>query len=351
MRTFSREEFYKETDKIPAPDRSKERAEASRRSLMRESDQGPGLLDVFMIRLAGLGADQGPSVKPRSLFVFGADSGIQEEGGLVDGLAPSTAGRLLDLAQGRGPISQLAQATETQVIPVNLGCQGLDLSAEGIVHAPVMAQGARNFAQEEALTEASMMTAIRLGMEFAAQAANRGFKMLMAARASSTSPLSALAILSALTGRQPGEILEKGPDLPDEVFRRRIQVLTQALMDRAPQATNAFDVLAKLGSLEIAAMVGLYSGAAVYGIPLILDDGVTLAAALLTVRLLPESRHYFFASQAGDDPASELALRELGLTPFMDRAVSYGGGAAALFLLPNLDLSASLLGDQGGIKP
>lgn len=346
MKQFSREDFYKETSQIPGPDPKKEWEETKRRQALSEKEKPLGLLDSYMIRLAGLSSLEGPGLKPRTLFVFGSDGAVIQEGGLVDSLAPSTAEKLLDLAGGRGPISRLAQATDTQIIPVNLGSLGLDLSEEGIVHAPVMPQGARNFVHEEALTEETMMTAIRLGMEFAAQAASRGFKLLMAAGLSTSSQLSALAVLAALTGREVGEILDKGPQLDDEVFRRRTQVLSQALDQRQAQATNAFDVLVKLGSLDMAAMLGLYAGAAVYGIPVLLDDLLTLVAALVTVRLLPESRAFLFASQATDDPANELVLRELGMTPFLDRAAAYGGGTGALFMLPNLDLSVSLFDDQ-----
>lgn len=342
MKIFSREDFYKESSQIPSPDRQKELGEARRRSLILENLDRPSLLDALMVRLAGLSEEGRPLTRPRTLFIFGADSGISDEGGLFDRESPSTGSRLLDLAGGRGPISRLARATDSQIIPVNLGCRSLDLAEEGVVHAPVMEGGARNFAREDALTEETMMTAIRLGMEFAAQAASRGFRLLMAGRLSEASLLSATAILAALTGRDPQDLLDKGPGLDDEVFRRRIQVLNLALEDRAPQAGNPFDVLVKLGSLDIAALLGFYAGAALYGIPVLLDDLASLTGAFLTARLLPESRPFFFASHNPQSPASDLVLRELSLTPILDPSLAYGGGAGALLALPLLDLTSQL---------
>lgn len=345
MKLFTREDFYTETSKIPAPNRKKEGLAAARRDSAHGGYLPSGLLETLMIRLAGWSPGEGMETEPRAAFVFASDNAITEEGGLVDSLTPRTAEFLRQLAEGDTVVSRLARRTGTQLIPVNLGVAGMEGDLEGVVQAPVIPGGSRNFLLEDALTEEAMMTAVRLGMELAAQAASRGFRLLIGAEAAASSCLPATAMIAALTGRSVDELLAKGPALPDEVFSRRLHVLVQALENREADRYNAFDVLLKLGGLDIAALLGFYAGAAVYGIPLLLDGLTSLAAALTLVRLLPETKSLLLASQTPADPASELVIRELGLTPLLDTFLEYRGGAGALLILPLLDLAGALFED------
>lgn len=342
MKSFTREDFYEQTKAIPAADRRKELRAAARRDSAHSGYLPSDLIEALMIRLAGWSPGEELETEPRAVFVFAADNAIAGEGGLMDSLAPATVDLVQKLREGGAVVGRLARRTGTQLIPVNLGVAGLDKDLEGVVHAPVIPEGSRNFLLEDALTEEAMMTAVRLGMEFSAQAASRGFRLLIGAEAAASSCLSATAVIAALTGRPPDELLPKGPALPDEIFSRRLHVLTEALEKREPDRYNAFEVLRKVGGLDIAALVGFYAGAAVYGVPLLLDGQVTLAAALTVVRLLPETRTLFFASQTPADPGSERVIRELGLTPLLDTALDYPGGAGALFMLPLLDLARAL---------
>lgn len=336
MKQYTREMFQEETLKLTAYD--KEKADKIKEGFGVSFD----LPSSLVTRLSGWSKDDTVRVTPRAVFSFSSDHGIEEEGGLTDGFSLTTADMLRSLSKGTSELNILGQKTDTQVIPINLGTKGIEEALPGVVHAPVMAFGSLNFAHEDALTEASMMTAVRLGIEFSSEAASRGFRLLIAACNSSSVDLAAVSIIAALTGRQAEDLLERGPDIADGLFQRQLEVIAQAFAARAPYEEDAFDILKKFGGPDLAAMVGFYAGAAIYGVPILLDDRASLAAALLIRRLLPETRELFFASHTRTDPASDRVLFELGITPVIEAPIRQEAGIGALFALPVFDLATAL---------
>ncbi len=340
MKTFSRTEFFQATSTIAEPDHQWERETAYRWNSLCDRAATFGLLEKLHIRLAGWSSDGNVKVKPRALFIFAADNGIVEEGVAWEG-QEATSRAVRAMAQGVAAVNTLGRVTDTAVVPVNVGVVELETTLEGVIHAPVMTSGTRNFAREDAMTEEAMMLAIRLGMEFAAQAVSTGFQLLIAGGLGVGNASSATTMLAALTGRSPGDLVGRDAESADETFFRKTHVLVNALAERAPDRYNAFDVLKKTGSLDIAAMVGFFAGAARAGIPVVLDGLAPLVAALTLVKLLPEARSIFIASQFPTEPGGELVLRELGLTPPIDAGLNLEEGSGALFLLPLLDLTCA----------
>ncbi|HPX92713.1 MAG TPA: nicotinate-nucleotide--dimethylbenzimidazole phosphoribosyltransferase [Bacillota bacterium] len=338
MKAYSRADFLLELANRPGLDEERIQ-EVSREWARRQGT--PSLLAANHARLAGWIASIPFDVRQRALFLFASESRIMEEGGLAahQDLPLSEEVRLL--AGGKQAVNGLAELTHTQLVTVNLGTGKPD-RVKGTVHVPVSDGGANNIMADDAMTEETMMTAIRVGMELVSQAFDQDFTLLSADGLSEGSEVTATAMLSVLFDRPPEALMERGENLPDPVFYRRSQILAEAISRRAPNPHNTFDVLKKLGSLEIAAITGFFAGAALYGMPVLLGGTVPLTAALTLVRLIPETRPLFFATLPPADPGGELALRELGLTPLVDDRTPSAGRGSALYVTPLLDLICSL---------
>src|SRR4029450_7208630 len=68
-------------------------------------------------------------------------------------------------------------------------------------------------------------------------------------------------------------------------------------------------------------------------VPVALDGFIAGAAALVAVTLAPPARHALFASHRSSEPGHGLALKHLGLTPYLDLGLRLGEGTgAALFV-------------------
>lgn len=355
MKTFTREEFFNATSSIASPDREHERRAQFRWNSLCKPIGSFGTLETIITRLAGLSPGNELDVSPRAVFVFSADNGVVAEG-VSQTRQEVTAQVVRNIADGLATINILGRQTDCAVIPVNLGVADLELDYEGVVHTPVMAKGTNNFAIEDAMSEEEMMMAVRVGMELALSAASKGYKLLIAGEMGIGNTSTATAILAALTGRSPSDLTGRGAGLSDEGLQRKIQVLTDALAARAPDRYNAFDVLRKVGGLDIAAMVGFYAGAALTGTPVILDGLITVVAALTLVRLVPEVRNVLFASHLPSEKGGEVALREIGLSPCLDLSMRHGEGTGALMFLPMIDYARAVFlesqtFDEGCVEP
>jgi len=77
-------------------------------------------------------------------------------------------------------------------------------------------------------------------------------------------------------------------------------------------------------------------------------DGVISAVAALTAeRLCPGTKEFIIPSHKGKEPASELLMRELGLSPVLDAGLALGEGTGAVMMFSLLDIAMSLY-ETGG---
>src|SRR5262249_52971159 len=120
-----------------------------------------------------------------------------------------------------------------------------------------------------------------------------------------------------------------GTGIDQTVWRRKVQVIERALRVNRPDPRDALDVLAKVGGLEIAGLVGVILAAAVRRLPVVVDGFIAGAAALAAVRLKPEVRGYLLASHRSAEPGHGKILAALGLSPYLDLGLRLGEGTGA----------------------
>jgi len=134
----------------------------------------------------------------------------------------------------------------------------------------------------------------------------------------------------AMTGIAPEEVVGHGTGIGEAVRQRKVVVVADALRRRAFDTGDAVGVLAALGGLELAALVGFELRAAERGIPLVLDGFLAGASALVARAICPEAVRFFVASHASDERASTIVLTELGLTPLLTLGMRLGEGTGAV---------------------
>ncbi len=116
------------------------------------------------------------------------------------------------------------------------------------------------------------------------------------------------------------EMTGRGAGLSSEGLQRKIEVIRRAIERNRPEKEDILDVLSKVGSLDIAGMMGCYIGAAVFRVPALIDGFISAVAALCAARLVPACKPYMVPTHCSAEPAGEMMLNALGL-----KAVIYGG--------------------------
>ena len=96
----------------------------------------------------------------------------------------------------------------------------------------------------------------------------------------------------------------------------------------------------ELGGFDIAAMAGLFLGAAAYRLPAVIDGFISSAAALLAVLMCRDVKDFLLASHVSSEPGGRLVMDQLGLKAPLDCGMHLGEGSGAVALLPLLKMGA-----------
>ena len=268
-----------------------------------------------------------------------ADNGVVAEGVTQsDNTVTSVCAR--EIASGRSNINVLADVYRAEVVAVDIGI-ARDIQCKGLLNRKV-AFGSNNIAAGPAMTVAQAEEAIRTGMDIVRDLSNNGMKLIVTGEMGigNTTPTAALS--SVLLGLPPDVVTGRGAGLSTEGLERKIAVVKRAIKVNAPYTGNAVELLSKLGSYEIAGMIGLYLGGAVYGVTIVIDGVISAVAAAVAAMIAPDSVDYMLAGHVSAEPAGRGLIGKLGLHAVIDGGLKLGEGTGGILLLPLLDGALAL---------
>jgi len=216
---------------------------------------------------------------------------------------------------------------------VDVGVAG-DLSAAP--RAPVVPlrscrvrAGTRNATLEPALTRAEASAAIEVGARMADELAAGGCGLLAVGEIGIGNTTAAAALIAALTGRGPEDVVGAGTGIDEATRARKREVVARTLERHRRQLSDPLGALAAVGGLEIAAIVGFLLESARRRIPVVLDGVVTNAAALVAAAMAPALPPYLLAAHRSPEPGAAIALGALGLDPVLALGMRLGEGTGA----------------------
>ena len=211
--------------------------------------------------------------------------------------------------------------------------------------------GTRNMLYEPAMTEDEMLGALHIGLELATIAQGKRQTLVAVGEMGIGNTTSASAITAVLTGQPAVAVTGKGTGLDTDAHEHKIRVVETVIQKhfgKAPQTSDAqpLEVLRRVGGLEIAAMVGLFLGAARYQIPVITDGFISTAAAALACALEPRTKEYLFAGHCSKEPGHHFLLEYLGLVPILTLDMRLGEGTGAVLAMPIIESALRLYTDM-----
>lgn len=107
---------------------------------------------------------------------------------------------------------------------------------------------------------------------------------------------AASASVAALTGLPVANITVQGTGIDEAAWQRKVAAIERGLHVNQPDRHDPLDVLAKLGGLEIAGLVGVTLVGAARRVPVVVDGFIATAAALLAGELCPAARAFMTAT-------------------------------------------------------
>lgn len=300
---------------------------------------GLGLLEKAVCHLAAACGNPQVRLDRRFLAIFCADNGVVAEG-VTQTDSSVTAVVTENFCNGLSSVCHMARLCNCQVLPVDVGM--LSELQHPAIRTCKTARGTNNIAQGPAMSRAQAIAAIEVGIEIASEQKEAGCDILAGGEMGIGNTTSSSAVAAVLLGVDAACVTGRGAGLSSAGLQRKIAVVEQAIALNQPDAADPVDVLAKVGGFDIAAMCGLYLGAAAYRLPVVLDGMISGVAALCASRLAPDCSGYMLASHISAEPAARMVLDALQLTPLICADMHLGEGSGAIALLPLLDLALAV---------
>ena len=290
-----------------------------------------GRLEEIAVRLAAI-SGRPPRVAAPVIFTLAGDHGVVAEG--VSAYPQSVTAQMVEnFLRGGAAVNVLARQAGARVVVADFGVATPLGMPEGLVVRRIGA-GTANMARGPAMTRAQAVAAIEAGAALAVEAIAGGADLLGTGEMGIGNTTAASAITAALTGAPADAVTGYGTGLDESGRARKVAVVRRALEVNALDPADGLDVLAKVGGFEIAGLVGVILAGAAHRIPVALDGFIAGAAALVADALAPAVRDALFASHRSAEPGHALALRHLGLEPYLALDMRLGEGTgAALFVM------------------
>ena len=297
---------------------------AERQAKLAKPPGSLGLLEDISIQLAGITGKVKNSVEKCRVIVCCADNGIIEEG-VSSAPRSVTMAQAVNMTKRLTGMSSLAKYFGNDVAVADIGIAD-DYNCPEILDYKI-SRGTKNFLKEDAMSREDAERAILIGAELAAKAKADGFDAIGIGEMGIGNTSTSSAILAVLLGVDIQAVTGRGGGLTDSAFLHKKEVLEQALLLRKPDPSDVIDVISKVGGLDIAAMCGVYLGAAANRIPAVIDGFISVVAALCAARLCPNAADFMFPSHESFEPGYKLAIDALGLRPWLKLGMRLGEGS------------------------
>jgi nicotinate-nucleotide--dimethylbenzimidazole phosphoribosyltransferase len=327
--------------KIVPLDRTVE-AEAQRRlDSLTKPQASLGRLEALARQISCIQGRVPPRFGQKLLFVFAADHGIADEG--VSAYPKEVTAQMThNFLAGGAAINVLARHYGVDVEIVDIGVDYEFPKLRNLRDLKIR-RGTDNFARGPAMRRDEAVQSVEAGIRLVEKVAAENLFLLGAGEMGIGNTSSAAAIVCALTGFAPADVTGRGTGIDDEAWARKIAAIERGLKLNQPNPGDPLDVLAKVGGLEIGAMVGLMLGAAAYRIPMVLDGYIAGGAALLAVRMHPSVREILIASHLSAENGHRAMLDALRLTPLIDLGMRLGEGTGACIAMSLAEAAAKAM--------
>ncbi|MDO5135268.1 MAG: nicotinate-nucleotide--dimethylbenzimidazole phosphoribosyltransferase [Eubacteriales bacterium] len=296
-----------------------------------------GKMEDLITQIVGITGELKVDIKNKALVAMCADNGVVEEGVTQTG-QEVTAIVADNFVRETTTACVMCHECGVDIRPVDVG-----MARDTAVRTDLkVSYGTRNMTKGPAMTMSEAIKGIEAGITVAEELRDSGCRVLLTGEMGIGNTTTSSAMASVLLDQPVETMTGRGAGLSSEGLSRKIDAIKRAIRVNRPNPEDPLDVLAKVGGLDIAGMVGVFLGGAALGMPVIMDGFISCVAALTAKRICPQAGDYMLASHVSKEPASRLVLESLGKEAVIHGDMCLGEGTGAVALCPFLDMGAVL---------
>lgn len=301
-----------------------------------------GTLEDIAVKLAGISGFPVKKINKRCHIVASADNGVIEEG---VSSCPLEYTRIVSEAM-LNRIAAIGLLTKTIGVDFNLVDIGIKDSIPRDypnLYRKNIKKGTNNFCKEPAMTQEECVKAIMVGVELIKEKAEAGYDIFSNGEMGIGNTSTSSAVLYSFTKGDIDKIVGRGGGLSDSGLIKKKKIIVESCEKYDTFNMEPIDILAHVGGLDIACMVGMYIGAARYKKPMLVDGFISSVAALAACKIEPKIKDYIIATHMSEEPGMELVLKELGEEAFFNMKMRLGEGTGAVLVYPIIDCAIEVI--------
>jgi nicotinate-nucleotide--dimethylbenzimidazole phosphoribosyltransferase len=305
-----------------------------------------GRLEELGARLAGVVGECPPPVPENpAVLVCAGDHGVLERG-VTPWPQAVTAAMVGNFCGGGAAVNAIAKTVGARVSVLDVGVAG-EVEGHPLLRTAKVRRGTDDLSRGPAMGRGEAARAVMAGAGVAEELIESGgVDLLVTGDMGIGNTTPAACLISAFTGSPPEETTGRGTGIDGETLKLKVNVVHEALGLHDPDPGDPLGVLATVGGLEHAAIVGVILTGAVYGVPVILDGVVSNSAALAAHAFDPHSAGYVIAGHLSAEPGARIVLEHLELEPLLNLGMCLGEGTGGLLAVPLVRAAARSLAEM-----
>lgn len=303
-----------------------------------------GKLEQLMIKLAGAQEKVEINTDSKVTVIMCSDNGVCGEG-VSSCPQEVTATVTYNFTRGITAMNKLSEFAGAKMHIVDIGVKG-DFN-HPLIHNRKISYGTKNMAVEPAMTYNEALEAIHIGIEETEKLIEAGCEIFGTGEMGIGNTTTSAAVTAVLLDLEVSKVTGKGAGALSAVYNHKVQAIEKAIKLNKPDKNDPIDVLAKVGGLDIAGLVGVYLAAAKNRKLVVIDGFISAAAALIAYKLAPEAKAYMIASHLSKEAGMQLILETIGLEAHFNLEMRLGEGSGCPVLFNLIDLAKHTLLGMG----
>lgn len=326
---------------VVPPDPTAEDRAWARLDQLTKPPRSLGKLESLAARVACIQDTCHPDVEHKAIILAAGDHGVVSEG--ISPFPQDVTWQMIaNFVAGGAAINQLASTVDAELWLVDVGVAKDIREFDNVRHEKI-ALGTQNMAEGPAMTREQAAQAVLVGIGMARDAAAEHVRLLGTGEMGIGNTTAAAALTAAYTGTEPAAVVGRGTGLDDAGVSHKATVVARALEVNAVSGLDALGVLAAVGGLEIACLVGVVIGAAEQRIAVVTDGFISGAATLAAIRICPAVASYVLPSHRSAEPGHTVILDALGLEPVLELDMRLGEGTGAALAFGIIDAACQMI--------
>ncbi|SHF00159.1 nicotinate-nucleotide--dimethylbenzimidazole phosphoribosyltransferase [Clostridium fallax] len=302
-----------------------------------------GKLEDLAAQLSGITGKVKNNINKKRIIIMSSDNGVICEG-VASGPQYITLAQTINFTKGVTGVGVLAKHYGVDLMVVDVGING-DVNEPKVIDRKIR-KGTNNINKEPAMTYDEAVKAILIGVEMAERSKKEGYDILGVGEMGIGNTTTSSAVMMALTGCKVEKAVGKGAGLTDEGFERKKYVVENSIKVNNPNIKDSIDVVSKVGGFDIAAMAGVFLGAAYFKIPIVIDGFISAVAALVAVRLNPLVKKYLITSHCSQEVGYNLIMNEIDIEPMLNLKMRLGEGSGCPIAFSIVEAACAIMSNM-----